>query len=529
MNVVIYARYSSNKQTEQSIEGQLKECYSYAKHNEFVVVGEYIDRAISGTSDQRPEFQKMITDSARKHFQGIIVYQLDRFSRNKYDSAIYKTTLKKNGVRVISACEHISDGDEGVIMESVLEGMAEYYSLNLARKVKRGMNINAENGYYTGGNVALGYKLESVEGTDKKRFIIDESTAPVVNRIFEMYADEDKTILEICQHFNEQGVRNYQGKKFSEKSFQSLLRNKRYIGIYTYKDEEYPEKIPRIIDDDLFERVQQKLATNKQAPAKRKATGDNEYLLTLKLFCGHCKALMTGWSGTGRSAKIHRYYRCNGKAKKKCEKRNVRKQEIEDLIIKICRNALTDDNIEKIANDVVAFNEAEQKNNEYLKRLKKAVADNEKQQANLMNTLKLCEDDNIKRLILVEMAQMDKESNELQIQLAIEESRKVSITRREIMFFLRDLQNGDVNDMKYRKTLITVLVDKIYLYDDGRISIFLNSGDKTVEIDTNLIDDLDRELQANLGYFMGNDGPPIPLKPKPALIGAGLGFIYGHS
>ena len=181
MNVVIYARFSSHSQTEQSIEGQLKECYAYAQRNDYMVVGEYIDRALSGTTDHRPEFQKMIADSSKKTFQGVLVYQLDRFARNRYDSATYKSKLKKNGVRVLSARENISDDASGVLMEAVLEGMAEYYSVELAQKIKRGMDINAEKCLSTGGNVALGFKIED------KRIVIDPVTAPVVVKIFEMY------------------------------------------------------------------------------------------------------------------------------------------------------------------------------------------------------------------------------------------------------------------------------------------------------------------------------------------------------
>ncbi len=138
MNVVIYARYSSDRQTEQSIEGQLKECYEYAQRNGYTVVGEYIDRAISGTTDHRPEFLRMIADGDKKLFQAVLVYQLDRFARNRYDSATYKAKLKKNGVRVLSARENISDDASGVLMEAVLEGMAEYYSVELSQKIRRG-------------------------------------------------------------------------------------------------------------------------------------------------------------------------------------------------------------------------------------------------------------------------------------------------------------------------------------------------------------------------------------------------------
>ena len=195
MNVVIYARFSSHSQTEQSIEGQLKECYAYALRNDYTVVGEYIDRALSGTTDHRPEFQKMITDSAKKTFQGVLVYQLDRFARNRYDSATYKAKLKKNGVRVLSARENISDDASGVLMEAVLEGMAEYYSVELAQKIKRGMDINAEKCLSTGGNVALGFK------TENKRIVVDPLTAPIVVKIFEMYVT-GSTMADIIRYLN---------------------------------------------------------------------------------------------------------------------------------------------------------------------------------------------------------------------------------------------------------------------------------------------------------------------------------------
>lgn len=146
MKIVIYARYSSHSQTEQSIEGQLQTCYEYAKSNGHIVVAEYIDRAQSGTSDNRAEFQCMIADSDKHTFDGVLVYQLDRFARNRYDSAINKAKLKKNGVRVISARENITDDASGILVEGILESMAEYYSAELSQKIRRGMDINAEKG-----------------------------------------------------------------------------------------------------------------------------------------------------------------------------------------------------------------------------------------------------------------------------------------------------------------------------------------------------------------------------------------------
>jgi DNA invertase Pin-like site-specific DNA recombinase len=171
-NAVIYARYSSHGQTEQSIEGQLRDCYAYAEREGYKVVGEYIDRAISGRSDDRPDFQRMIADAPKKQYQFVIVWKLDRFARNRYDSAIYKSKLKKHGVKVVSATENISNDPEGIILEGMLESMAEYYSANLSKHVKRGLRESVIKGTYTGGIPPIGYKV-----IDKK-LIIDEDKGP---------------------------------------------------------------------------------------------------------------------------------------------------------------------------------------------------------------------------------------------------------------------------------------------------------------------------------------------------------------
>ena len=136
MNAAIYARYSSHNQREESIEGQIRECTAFAERNGMVIVAEYIDRAMTGKNDNRDAFQRMIRDSEKRNWDAVIVYTLDRIARNRYDSAVYKAKLKKNGVRLFYAKQVIPEGPEGIILESVLEGIAEYYSENLARNLK---------------------------------------------------------------------------------------------------------------------------------------------------------------------------------------------------------------------------------------------------------------------------------------------------------------------------------------------------------------------------------------------------------
>ena len=207
-NAVIYARFSSHAQNEQSIEGQLAECHAFAERNGLQIRHEYIDRALTGTTDKRPEFLRMIEDSKRKGFQFVIVYQLDRFARNRYDSATYKAKLKKNGVRVLSAKENITDDASGILIEGVLESMAEYYSAELSQKVKRGIAMSAAKCKFFGGAVALGYKIDS-----EKNYVIDEEKAPIVRQMFEMLAN-GHTYADIARHLNERGIKTSTGAQW---------------------------------------------------------------------------------------------------------------------------------------------------------------------------------------------------------------------------------------------------------------------------------------------------------------------------
>ena len=497
MNVVIYARFSSHSQNEQSIEGQLKTCYEFANKQGYTVIAEYIDRALSGTTDNRPQFLKMIEDSNKKHFDGVLVYQLDRFARNRYDSATYKAKLKKNGVRVYSARENITDDASGILVEGLLESMAEYYSAELSQKIRRGMDINAEKCLCTGGYPALGYKIID------KQFYIDEATAPIVQQIFELYAS-GKTVVEICDILNAQGYKTSRGVAFNKNSLRTILQNKRYIGIYTYKDKEIPDGIPRIIDDDLFYKVARIMETNKKAPAKAKAK--EEYLLTTKLFCGHCKEMMRGYGGTGKLGKHYHYYACNGKIKKVCDKKLVDKDYIENLVISECRKLLTDENIQRIAREVVALCEKEQDNSNY-KRLQKLLKENTRKQENVASAIAECGEESVRKLMYEQVVKLQNERAEIEKQFAIEKASQVHLTVTDIKFFLKQLQKGKADDIRYRKTLINVFVNAIYLYDD-KISFIFNSGDTPITIDDKLLSDIEADNKAFECSFLEQSAPP---------------------
>ena len=436
MQICIYARFSSHSQNEQSIEGQLKCCYDFAQRNGYKIVGEYIDRAISGTSDARPEFQRMIADSAKRQFQAVLVYQLDRFARNRYDSATYKAKLKKNGVRVLSARENITDDASGVLMEAVLEGMAEYYSVELAQKIRRGMDLNAEKNLSTGGNIALGYKIN-----ESKCFVVDVSTAPVVRQIFNMYI-AGSTMAEIIRHLNAHQIKTSRGNQYDKNSIRRILLNKRYCGIYTYKGAEIPGGIPRIIDDATFTEAQILMEKNKKAPARAKAV-DEHYLLTTKLFCGYSQSAMTGVSGRSHTGTTYQYYQCvTARRKGGCDKKTAKKAYIEDKVVSETRRILTPEYIDKIARSVVATCEKE-RNTDTLKRLSKLIRENEKATSNLIKAL---EAGRAADVISTQIEKRQEEKAELEVQLAKEKIQRPQLEYANVKYFFERFAKGSTSN-----------------------------------------------------------------------------------
>jgi DNA invertase Pin-like site-specific DNA recombinase/DNA-directed RNA polymerase subunit RPC12/RpoP len=293
-NAVLYARYSSANQTEQSIEGQTHVCEKYAAQNDIQIVRHYIDRAISGTSDKRPQFQQMITDSKSKEFEIVLVYKLDRFARNRYDSAIYKKKLRDNGVRVVSATENITDSPEGIIMEGLLEAMDEYYSAELSRKMMRGKEESFQKGYYLNHVPPFGYKLVD------RRLTIDEATAPLVPEIFRDYLD-GKKIGEIAAELNAKGIPTAAGTRWKPMDVSRLLHRRLYVGEYTFGDFEGVMPCPQIVPRELYDAVQKYIADAVERKRKRK---DYNYMLTGKLRCAECGKSVCG----STSGKKHYYY-----------------------------------------------------------------------------------------------------------------------------------------------------------------------------------------------------------------------------
>ena len=473
MTAVIYARYSSDSQREASIEGQLRDCKDYAEKNGITVVGTYIDRAYSAKTDDRPDFQRMIKDSAKKIFDVVLVWKLDRFARNRFDAVNYKYQLEKNGVHLVSAMEPISQGPEGIMVESMLIGMAEYYSAELALKVARGERENALQCKYNGGVVPLGFTI----GKEDRLYHIDPETAPIVQEIFTRYADGEPA-EKIAASLNERGLRTRTGKPFVKNSFFQIFRNRRYIGEYRYKDIVTPGGIPAIVDQDLFDRVQQRFEQNRIAHG-RPAKEDVSYLLTTKLFCGKCGTLMGGESGTSHMGNTYYYYKC-GNAKRHgkahCDLKAIRKEPLERFVVDTAIKVIFSDEIIERLIDLVM--EAQQKENTRLPVLKDQLRDTEKRLANLLEAI---EQGILTPTTKQRLDELEARKEALNTSILEEELKKPVLTREWMRFWFEKFRKGDMRDMEHQRQIIDTFVNSVYVFDDRVVLNFNFTDDaKTV-------------------------------------------------
>ena len=498
MKAVIYARYSSDSQREESIEGQIRECTAFAEKNGITILRHYIDRAYSAKTDNRPDFQEMIKDSGKKLFDMVIVWKLDRFARNRYDSARYKAQLKRNGVKVVSATEVISEGAEGIILESVLEGYAEYYSADLSEKVIRGRKENALKCKFNGGTLPIGYVID-----EEQHFQIDPLTAPFVLDVFKKY-DKGATMKELRDWLNDSGVRNTRGQLLNFNSIQHMLKNRRYIGEYQYRDILIPDGIPAIVPEDLFDRVQEKLAQNRKAPARHKA--EDDYLLTTKLFCGYCGAYLCGESGKSRNGTIHHYYKCVSVKKKRtdCKKKPVRKQWLEDLVVNEVMKVVMDDKaIEAIVSMVMDLQDRENTNLPlYEQQLREA-------ETGIQNLLNAIQQGILTKSTKSRLEELEAAKEDLEIKIANEKIAKPRISPEFVTFWLHKFRKLDVRQQSHRKMLIDAFVNAIYLYDDKLVLTFnYKDGTRTITLD-----DVKEAVKNNTGSDLDCRGAPSKEHP----------------
>ena len=455
---VTYLRYSSDNQTEQSIEGQQRVCQEYAERNGIIIVDTYIDRAMTGTNDNRRDFQRMLRDSAKKAWDYVLVYKLDRFSRNKYEMAMHKKTLRDNGVKILSAMENIPDTPEGIILESLLEGMAEYYSAELSQKVRRGMNESRQKGNFTGGYVLYGYKI-----VDKK-VMIDEEKAEVVRYIYEQYAN-GVIVTEIIDDLTARGILN-RGKPFARNTVHLMLKNEKYSGVYHHNGEEFADIYPRIVPEHIFEIVQQKIKSNKYG----KRSPDVVYLLREKMYCGYCGQPISAETGTSKSGIVKRYYKCSGRKRSgSCKKSVVRKDVIENLVIETTHQILdTTAAISNLADRIIEANQKRLRDQSFLSMLAKEKSATEKAISNLLAAI---EQGVVTSSTKSRLEELEGRLEEIKAKIMVERAKlTVQLSKDEVVRYLKTAMK------KEPKEMLELLIKRITVYDD-RIEITYNYTD----------------------------------------------------
>ena len=494
---VIYARYSSNSQTEQSIEGQLRVCQQFAQNNDLLIVDTYIDRAMTGTNDNRVAFQKMLADSKKKQFDFVIVYKLDRFARNKFEAVNNRQKLKENGVRLLSAMENIPDTPEGNLMESLLEGFNQYFSEELRQKVNRGLKESWLKGNATGGNGLFGYDI-----VDKK-YIVNAYETQIVQEIFTKYAQGYKAVA-IAEELKMRGAKRKNGKLIDIKYVYYILHNERYTGKVEHHGIIYDKIFPQIISDELWLAVNAINEENKIAPSRKKEIFD--YILSGKLVCGDCKRRMSGESGTSHTGDIHYYYLCTSRRKKKmpCTTKAVTKQYLEDLVINATASVLySEENIRIVAENMYRTHEKETKDSTVLKLLLKQRQEAQKKTDNL---IKAIEQGIITEQTKTRLKELEQEILQIDFDIDREKQRNYTFLSVEnIVEFLQSKVFADTDNIKVRKLIVNTFIREIIYYPD-KIIITYNFTDNvnTVKITPENIIEIEKQSNSASSLNLGS-------------------------
>ncbi|OIQ11529.1 hypothetical protein MOOTH_15150 [Moorella thermoacetica] len=496
MKAVAYARFSSDNQREESITAQLRAIHDYAEKNGVIIVREYVDEARSATTDDRPEFLRMIEEvtSGCLQVDYVYVHKLDRFARNRYDSAIYRRKLASKGIKLIAVTQPLDDSPESVILEAMLEAMAEYYSKNLGREVMKGMRETAFQCRHTGGKPPLGYDIDP--GSNK--YIINEREAEAVRIIFSMYL-QGCSYKEIADYLNSHGYRTKLGSQFVKTSLYEILRNEKYTGVFVFnraasktggkrnnhksKDDEeiirIPGGLPAIIDPSTFREVQKMMDRRKHAPGAAKAK--EVYLLTGLVWCGACGGPMIGnRRRAGRNKDIYAAYECNNRKRlKACHAKSINKEYLEQYVLnELIRVIFSDEGISILVKKLNEANKQRlERNSKELDYTRQQLVEVEKKISNIVNAIA----DGLYSPTMKEtLAKLEEEKARLQVAInEIQRANVVELTEDMIKAYLeKDKQVILSGDLQACKAIISTYVDKVIVYED-HIDVILKIVDFT--------------------------------------------------
>lgn len=476
-NAICYYRYSSDAQRDVSIVQQKDAAHEYAEHHGYHIIKEYDDPAYSGTRDDRPAFQLMLYEVEKLRPAYLILWKTDRLSRDRIDAVMAKKRLRECGVKIVYVAESIPDDDEAtqILMESIYEAMAASFIVSHRKNVVRGMTYNAENAFYNGVKM-LGYV-----GEVDHKYEVDQATAPTVRRIFKEYT-EGVPMQKICDSLNNAGQKTVRGNKFTVNSLRNILVNRAYIGEYKFGKTLIPDGMPRLIDDETFQKAQAKLEANKRGGkgAIKKLHPEIEiedYWLTGKICCGLCGGTMQGVSGTSRSGSLYYYYSCINYRKHTCTLKYQRKELMEKIVLYILDDLINDPALRiMIAEKCYAYHQAQNDDNgAYEASIRAQLKDVE---GKLNNLVKAIEAGIFNSTTAERMNVLENQKSMLNDALLAEQNRKkCDLTLNTIVKFLSSLV-GDINNPDTRHRLLDFFVDKIYVYPDKMVLTFYYTDDR---------------------------------------------------
>lgn len=483
LNVVAYGRFSSDGQREESIDAQFRAIDKFIEQNGYALLRRFADRGISGTTDNRPEFLKMIDFAKTNKVDAIIVHKLDRFARNRADSAIYRQELSKFGVKLISVLENFDDSPESIILQSVIEGYNEYYSKNLRREVTKGLMENARTCRHTGGKPCLGYDVDK----ETLKYVINPFEAEAVKLIFKMYID-GYGYTAIINELNRKGFKTKRGSDFGKNSLYDILRNEKYTGVYIYNKSVHPDEdgkfnrhaskpsdeiirieggVPAIISKKDFAVVQKKMNERKSKTAVFKAK--EEYLLSGKIICGECGSTYAGNSRrvSGRPTPYISYNCVKRNGKVKCKNAGIRREVIEKIILERLSGAVFN---EKLLPDILdKYNQYALRRNETYtitsEELKKKISENNKHIDNIVNVIMQTGS----ATLTDKLKELEKTKADLENALAENERKiaEVSVDAKRLkMAFRKARQMLKSGTLKNRKAIVEQYIKQVVIYKD---------------------------------------------------------------
>ena len=516
-SAIAYYRYSSDAQRDASIDQQREAAQQYAAAHGLHIVREYEDHAISGTRDDREQYNLMLYEVEILRPAALIIWKTDRLSRDKIDIALAKKRLRECGVKIHYVAEAIPADDDAtqILMESIYEGMAAAFIESHRQNVTRGLNYNAERGLYNGIRM-LGYR-----GEPDKPYEIDPDTAPIVQRIYQVYAD-GTPMMQICRDLDAQGIKSIHGNAMTVNSLRRILTNRAYIGEYSYSGHVIPDGMPRIIDDDLFDRVQDRLEANKRGGkgARRKIDQEADiadYWLSGHIYCGMCGETMQGISGTGKSGAKHHYYSCKGHRQHQCTARNRPKDVIEAAVTHVLDQIVRDPSYRlEIANKCYErYKQDHDDGGVYADAIRARIKEAEAKISNIMRA--------IEAGILTEttgerLKALEAEKARLTDALQAEELRRsIQLTEADILRYL-DSMGGDAYDPDDRVRLLDEFVERVIVTDDELAVVLRYTDDRrAVSISDTL--SMISQQQGIINMLDGSAAGNAPEKLRQSVIG----------